>query len=241
MDSQTAAILEQASAHWQLPKASQFTLLADRENKVFRIDIPSEAPSVLRIHRADYHSDAALKSELLWMQYLSAQGMSVPVPMATPDGSLWLRLAGHQVDRMSWLSGRPFGESGKPCLPQQVATLDYGLIHADILRENVLLQGCDPVLLDFDDAGFGFRLFELATTLLKTRSEPDYAELEAALIRGYTDVRPLDTTLLSQFILLRALTYVGWIVPRLHEPGAEQRCTMQIQQAVTLAERFLEA
>jgi Ser/Thr protein kinase RdoA (MazF antagonist) len=38
---------------------------------------------------------------------------------------------------------------------------DFGLIHADVLRENVLFAASGPHLIDFDDAGFGFRAFDL--------------------------------------------------------------------------------
>ena len=40
-------------------------------------------------------------------------------------------------------------------------------------------------LLDFDDGGFGFRVFDLATTLLKNLAEPDYPALaEDASLRA---------------------------------------------------------
>ncbi|HHI71334.1 MAG TPA: homoserine kinase, partial [Rhodobacteraceae bacterium] len=36
---------------------------------------------------------------------------------------------------------------------------DFGLIHADTLRENVFVQGDTVTLIDFDDGAFGFRLY----------------------------------------------------------------------------------
>jgi Ser/Thr protein kinase RdoA (MazF antagonist) len=108
-------------------------------------------------------------------------------------------------------------------LRRRAGALDYGLIHADLVRENVMVDGERIGMLDFDDGGFGFRLFELATTLLKNLDEPDYAALEAALLAGYTQLRPLDLELLELFIALRAVTYVGWIVPRMDEAGSEAR------------------
>lgn len=309
-------ILNKALSFWGLPPDTKITLLAERENRVFKVECPSQPLSVLRVHRAGYHSDDALQSELQWMQYLAEQGMPVPVPVPTIAGELWVEIDGHQVDRMSWLDGRALGQAGKPLvlddrlltfrnlgesmarlhelsdawelpagfarehwdldgllgeqplwgrfwenprlsdqqrsilklarsqlmvlLSEQTVGLDYGLIHADMVRENVLLTGNQPHLLDFDDAGFGFRLFELATTLFKTRAEPDYVALEQALIEGYVSVRRLDVRLLPEFILLRALTYVGWIVPRMAECGGEARCVEAIERAVALAEEFLD-
>ena len=78
-------------------------------------------------------------------------------------------------------------------------------------------------LIDFDDSGLGFRLFDVATTLLKNRDEPDYNEIELELIAGYRERRPLDTSLLQQFMLIRALSYLGWIITRIKEPGSTVR------------------
>lgn len=124
-------------------------------------------------------------------------------------------------------------------LKAKTETLDYGLIHADMVRENILLNESDIQLLDFDDGGFGFRLFELATALFKNRSEPDYLELEQALIAGYQKVRPLDMQELPLFTLLRSFTYVGWIISRINESGSQQRADRFISTAVILAEDYL--
>lgn len=102
-------------------------------------------------------------------------------------------------------------------------TLDYGLIHADAVADNVLVDGTTPTLIDFDDSGFGYRLFDLATPLNKIRDRKDYSALEAAMFDGYRKHRALDLTHFPLIARLRALTYLGWIVPRIDEPGGHQR------------------
>lgn len=121
----------------------------------------------------------------------------------------------------------------------EVLDLDYGLIHADLVRENVLLKGDRLQLIDFDDGGFGFRLFDIATTLLKNRMEPDYPALKSALIAGYHSIRPLDLSALDLFLALRAVTYVGWITPRMAEEGAPARNIRFIAEAKTLCTAYL--
>ena len=101
--------------------------------------------------------------------------------------------------------------------------LDYGLIHADAVGENVLIHKGKTTLIDFDDSGWGFRLFDLATPLNKMRTRPEYSDIEAALLDGYQSCRPIDTTHLDLIRLLRALTYLGWVIPRIHEPEGQQR------------------
>lgn len=117
--------------------------------------------------------------------------------------------------------------------------LDFGLIHADLVRENIMADGNKLQLIDFDDSGFGFRLFDLATTLLKNRREPDYPDLHAALLEGYASQRDIDTDALDLFILLRALTYVGWIITRLPEVGADIRNARFVANARELSQDYL--
>ena len=89
---------------------------------------------------------------------------------------------------------------------------EIGLIHADVLRENVLVNGRSVSLIDFDDAGFGFRLHDLGTALVQTAQHPDHPLLRDALMAGYGTT---DTDLVEAFILARSLASVGWTMPRL--------------------------
>lgn len=127
-----------------------------------------------------------------------------------------------------------FRQMARERLTLALVDLDHGLIHADLVRENVLLDGPVIRLIDFDDGGFGFRLFDLATTLMKNMGESDYPDLKAALIEGYHSQRMLDLTHLDLFIALRALTYVGWIVPRIGEEGGAARNERFVAEARNL-------
>lgn len=116
---------------------------------------------------------------------------------------------------------------------------DYGLIHADLVQENVLFGASGPQLIDFDDGGFGYRLFDMATVLNFILREPDPEPLQKAFTQGYLATRPIDLTVLPLFQAIRAFTYVGWIVPRLSEPGAEARQTRFTTLATRMAETLL--
>lgn len=117
--------------------------------------------------------------------------------------------------------------------------LDYGLIHADLVGVNIMVDGNDIRLIDFDDGGFGFRLFEIATALLKNLGASDYLSLKSALIEGYTSVRPIDLAKLDLFILLRSATYVGWNIARMGEDGAVDRNTRFIKTTKQLASVYV--
>lgn len=120
------------------------------------------------------------------------------------------------------------------------ATLDYGLIHADLVPANVMVHGSMLHFIDFDDGGFGFRLFEVATTLLKHRALPDFEDLKVALIAGYQAHRQLDVSDLDLFLALRAMTYVGWNISRAEEDKSGERNVRFIGQAEDLATAYLD-
>ncbi|NUS70426.1 MAG: phosphotransferase [Ensifer adhaerens] len=129
-------------------------------------------------------------------------------------------------------------------LRQRLAVLptpakDFGLIHADLVRENVLVAENGVTFIDFDDAGYGFRLFDIATALLKNRREPAYETIEAALISGYRSRRALPDEALSGlplFLVLRSLTYIGWFASRPELPAARERVLRYANETLTLAE-----
>lgn len=122
---------------------------------------------------------------------------------ASPDQRAILRAARH------WLRDR---------LLAYASDADVGLIHADVLRENILSSADGLVLIDFDDSGFGFRPYDLGTALSQNLYEPFYPQIRAALIEGYAELRGIDASVVDAFTLARTLASVGWAMPRL-APG----------------------
>lgn len=122
----------------------------------------------------------------------------------------------------------------------QQSGADFGLIHADALRENIFREGDALTLIDFDDAGFGFRLFDLTTALSQSLLDPDHDDLLDALFDGYATKRPLrqtDRDHARLFSLLRAFASLGWIVPRAAPDDPRQRSNCD--RAIWAADRFL--
>ncbi len=118
---------------------------------------------------------------------------------------------------------------------------DFGLIHADVLRENVVETPDGLALIDFDDGGFGFRLYDLGTALVQNLEEPNLAPIAGALVAGYRRARPapdLDANTLTLFVLLRCFASAGWIVSR--APRTDPRQGLYAARALRLARYFLE-
>jgi Ser/Thr protein kinase RdoA (MazF antagonist) len=128
-------------------------------------------------------------------------------------------------------------------LPAVGTTPDrYGLIHADLVPENILVEGSNLQVIDFDDAGFGWHLFEIATSLYFIRRDPVYEEARESLIEGYRQIRSLSEAqlrLLPMFLAARGSTYLGWVHTRSTEPAAREMAPQLIELAAAAAEDYL--
>jgi Ser/Thr protein kinase RdoA (MazF antagonist) len=118
----------------------------------------------------------------------------------------------------------------------------YSMIHADFVAENVLVDAGQVRLIDFDDAGFGWHLFELATSLYFIQGEPYFDAAQHALIEGYRSHRQLTDAqleLLPLFMLARGFTYVGWVHTRQETDTAKELTPVLLAAVCELAENYL--
>jgi Ser/Thr protein kinase RdoA (MazF antagonist) len=91
---------------------------------------------------------------------------------------------------------------------------DIGLIHADALRENVFQTDQGLTLIDFDDSGVGYRLYDLGAALSQSLEDPRLPQFAAALVQGYAARRPVQADRLAMFLMLRCFSSLGWVMPR---------------------------
>jgi Ser/Thr protein kinase RdoA (MazF antagonist) len=127
-----------------------------------------------------------------------------------------------------WLAGYPVTGPG------------YGPIHADVLRENVLVDGDDVSLIDFDDCGVGYRVYDLGTVLSQNLYEPDYPAIRDALMAGYGQTRAVTVEQVEVFTLARTCASVGWTMPRLqpHDPMHARHIARAVMWADVVMRRY---
>jgi Ser/Thr protein kinase RdoA (MazF antagonist) len=119
----------------------------------------------------------------------------------------------------------------------------FGLIHADLVPENILVTRTGPRIIDFDDAGYGWHMFELATSLYFIRREPYYECARKALLAGYRRRRPLPeehVRLLPLFLAVRGTTYLGWVHTRRRERVSLELTPQLIDLAIAAAKDYLD-
>jgi Ser/Thr protein kinase RdoA (MazF antagonist) len=118
----------------------------------------------------------------------------------------------------------------------------FGLIHADMRLANLLVSGPDIQVIDFDDCGFGWFLFDLGASLSFIEHDPRVPELCDAWLRGYRGVVPLpaaDEAEIPTFILLRRLQLVAWVGSHRFADSARELGAEFTRGACELAERYL--
>jgi Ser/Thr protein kinase RdoA (MazF antagonist) len=317
-----------ALAQWGI-EGAQLELIKYRENAVFSASTSDGARYAVRIHRAGYHTDDELRSELQWMEALAGHGIEVPALLPTSEGAAFAVVSGagvpepRQIDVFAWVEGRPLGaaETGVadtgtvgsnyytigalaaqlhnqasswtlpagftrhawdipalvgpeplwgPFWELEALTVEersllqrarervagdletyaaapgsgdrYSLIHADFVVENLIVDGDKVRLIDFDDAGFGWHLFELATALYFEMEADYFEQAYAAMVAGYRSQRELPDEQLQYmplFFLARSFTYLGWVHTRFETETARELTPLLVQKACKLARDYL--
>jgi Ser/Thr protein kinase RdoA (MazF antagonist) len=122
-------------------------------------------------------------------------GMGVDTPLE--------KLFGQTVD----LIGKRLGVYGK-------SENRFGLAHCDLRLANLLMDGDAVKVLDFDDSGFGWYMYDAATPVSFYEHEPQVPSLIESWKTGYRRVIDLpraDENEIPTFVMLRRLLLVAWI------------------------------
>ena len=93
----------------------------------------------------------------------------------------------------------------------------YSLIHADLHSGNVLVHDGRLMVIDFDDAGFGWHPYDIAVALGYQRRHAHFAAMERAFVAGYRARRALPEPVLAlvpTFMMVRDMAVLGWIHQR---------------------------
>ena len=286
------AVANAALKFWELPQDARATLVNRAENSTFIVEVAGMDRRILRLHRKNYHSLDAIRSELAWTGALrTSRTVATPKDISGKDGHPvqisregtacdlrylamfefaegrnpdegqpldavfeWLgetsgRLHQHastwerppSFTRPTWDCDAVFGRNPKwgrwqdaPNISAGTASLlaraqyvierrlgafgkiasRYGLIHADMRLANLLTRDDQTTLIDFDDCGFGWHLYDFAASVSFIEDNPQIPALKQAWIAGYRKVRPLseaESMELDTFILFRRLALLAWV------------------------------
>lgn len=119
----------------------------------------------------------------------------------------------------------------------------FGLIHADLRLANLMVNGDQLTAIDFDDCGFGWWAYDLASALSFIETDPRLPELIAAWVEGYTRIaslNPQDRAMIPSLIFLRRVLLTAWLSTRADSDTAQNLGgPAYTQGTLDLAERYL--
>jgi len=101
---------------------------------------------------------------------------------------------------------------------------NYGLIHADMRLANLLIHNSETRLIDFDDCGFGWFLYDFAASISFIEDDPQIPAMRDAWVCGYRSVRPMsdaEECEIDSFIMLRRMALLAWIGSHIDVPEAQ--------------------
>lgn len=176
-------------------------------------------PAGFSRHTWDY--DTMLGSRPIWGRWQDGMGL---------DGARSALLG-----RLSSTLGRRLERFGRG--PER-----FGLVHADLRLANLLVDGRHTRVIDFDDCGFSWFLYDLGAALSFIEHRPEVPELVAAWVRGYRRVEALsaeEEAELPTFILLRRLLLVAWIGSHADTELAQSQGVAFTEGTCALAEDYL--
>lgn len=160
---------------------------------------------------------------------------------AKPHWGRWRNGMGIDTGKKT-LFGRTVGLIGKRLSVYGQSTARFGLIHCDLRLANLLMDGKSVKVIDFDDCGFGWYMYDAATPVSFYEHEPQVPGLIESWKKGYRRVIDLsreDEAEIPTFVMLRRLLLVAWIGSHSETDLAKSMGLPYTEGTVELCEDYL--
>lgn len=119
----------------------------------------------------------------------------------------------------------------------------YGLVHCDMRLANLLVDGEDLCVVDFDDCGFSWYLYDFAACISFIEHELCVPQLQRAWLEGYQHVCPLDeadVAMLPYFVMMRRMQLTAWIAGHAETQTAQSMGSAYSRGTAILGRAFLQ-
>ena len=172
--------------------------------------------------RKRWDFDAMVGERGFWGPWRAAIGLDAA------GAALLERALARLRQRMEWI-----GESAEV----------FGLVHADLRLANLLVDGPHLRVIDFDDCGFSWYMYDFATAVSFIEHESMVPTLLRSWLAGYR-----RTLLLSEetaagipaFVILRRILLTAWLASHAEVPFARELGVGYTRGTVRLAQRWMD-
>lgn len=118
----------------------------------------------------------------------------------------------------------------------------WGLIHADLRPSNIMIHDDTLTVIDFDDCGYGWLLYDLASAFSFIEHEPYAPRIAKEWLKGYQEVRELSDKEIGHacaLSMLRGLTMLGWTITHREDALPPAIWAAQVPGTVNVANQYL--
>jgi len=175
--------------------------------------------------RFSWDVDATLGPDARWGNWRQAPGLTAQ------DEAI--------VERATAEVGRRLTEFG-------CGTDRFGLIHADLRMANLMVDPTDTsgsiTVIDFDDCGWSWYLFDLAAVVSFIEDTPEAERMIADWLRGYLEVRDVpaeNLQMIPTLVMLRRLMLTAWVASHADADAAIAFTDGYATGTARLAQRYL--
>jgi Ser/Thr protein kinase RdoA (MazF antagonist) len=169
--------------------------------------------------------EATLGREARWGNWRHAPGLTAP------DEAI--------IERAAAEVGRRLTEFG-------CGTDRFGLIHADLRMANLMIDPDDAsasiTVIDFDDCGWSWYLFDLAAVVSFIEDTPEAERMISEWLRGYVQLRDIPAAhldMIPTLVMLRRLMLTAWVASHADADAAIAFTDGYATGTARLAERYL--
>jgi len=131
----------------------------------------------------------------------------------------------------------------------------WGLIHADLRPSNIMVDvaslergpeggGAGLTVIDFDDCGTSWFLYDFASALSFMEHVPDAPAMAQEWVAGYAEIRPLtrgDLETACALSMIRRLQMLGWTTTHREDALPPELWAAQGSGTVEVAEKYLRS
>ena len=118
----------------------------------------------------------------------------------------------------------------------------FGLVHADLRLANLLVDGDTTYVIDFDDCGFGWYLYDAATALTFLEDRDEAPSWLQAWVSGYerrTSLSAEDRAVLPSLLMLRRMLVLAWLGSHAETELAREESHAYLAATCALASHYL--
>ncbi len=119
----------------------------------------------------------------------------------------------------------------------------FGLIHSDMRLANLIVDQDLTWIIDFDDCGFGWYLYDFAAGISFMETDPRIPKLKQSWLEGYQIFRDLDSADIDEvdsFIMLRRMALLAWIGSHIEAPEPQALADGFASATSELGQKYLE-